>query len=384
MSFTHAVLGAGRQGIAAAADLLLFGDASRLLLADADLTAAERVARRLDALAGRCVTEPIGFDATDPGSLRRVLEPADAVLSALPYQLNPLVARAAVEARAHYADLGGNTMISAQVLAMDAHARAAGVTVVPDCGLAPGLAATLAAHAVDSLDEPRSVAIRCGGLPAAPRGPLGYQLVFSVHGLVNEYLGEAEVLRDGRVSRVPTLAEIEELEFAAIGRCEAFTTSGGSSTLPRSFLGRLSDLDYKTVRYPGHCEKVRAMRDLGLWSEEPVDVAGARVVPRRVFEAVAERALASEAPDVVVLRVEASGRRDGRDATLRLDVVDFADARTGFSAMQRMTGFPAAMVLALLARGEAPPGSATVEQLPHAPLVAGLAARGIRLERILS
>src|SRR5687768_16133617 len=137
MTFTHAVLGAGRQGMAAAHDLLLDASTSRLLLADADIAVAERGARRLDSLVGRSVTEPVALDATDPVSLRRVLEPADAVLSALPYQLNPRVAAASVEARAHYVDLGGNTEVSAQVLALGARACAAGVTLVPDCGLAP-------------------------------------------------------------------------------------------------------------------------------------------------------------------------------------------------------------------------------------------------------
>ena len=380
MSFTYAVLGAGRQGIAAAADLAVHGDAERLLLADADLGAAERAAARVDALCGRAACEPVVLDARDPASLARVLDPADATLSALPYALNPAAARAAVRARTHFADLGGNASVSRQVLALDREAAASGITLVPDCGLAPGLAATLAARAADLLEEPRSIAIRCGGLPAAPSGPLGYQLVFSVTGLVNEYLGESEILRGGVPCRVPALDELEEIVFGPpLGTCEAFATSGATATLPWTFLGRVEDLDYKTVRYPGHCERVRVLRDLGLFSSEPVEVPGGRVAPRDVFEYVAARTLPREGPDLVILRVEASGRHEGRSARLRLEILDAADERTGFSAMQRMTGFPAAMVVELLARGQAPPGARPVEALPHEPLALGLSTRGVRL-----
>jgi lysine 6-dehydrogenase len=223
------------------------------------------------------------------------------------------------------------------------------------------------------------VRLRCGGLPQRPRGPLGYQLTFSIAGLTNEYLGEAEVLRSGRRLLLPTLDELEELNLPEpLGRCEAFTTSGATSTLPRTYQGRLRELDYKTVRRRGHCAKVRAMRDLGLLSDEPVVVPGGRVRPRDVFHAVAETALAGDGPDLLVLRAEASGRHQGRARRRRIEILDLQDEATGLTAMQRMTGFPAAMVAQALARGEAEPGAKPLElALPAAPLVDGLAARGI-------
>jgi lysine 6-dehydrogenase len=230
-------------------------------------------------------------------------------------------------------------------------------------------------------DEPVGLALRCGGLPREPKGPLGYQLLFSIEGLTNEYVGEAEVLRDGALARVPTLEELEEIEFSPpVGRCEAFTTSGGTSTLCATYRGRLRFLDYKTVRYPGHCEKVRVLRDLGLLSDKPVRLRTASVVPRDVFHACATPALTYPGPDVVVLRAEMWGKNGGAPARARIDVVDFADDRTGFSAMQRMTGYPAAMVVEALARGEGKPGAVPLElALPAAPLLQGLAARGIAL-----
>jgi lysine 6-dehydrogenase len=381
---TYAVLGAGRQGLAAALDFALHGEAGRILLGDRDSAVAEAAALRLDELAGRSVAEPLELDGADAASLARILEPADAALSGLPYALNPGAAAAACRARTNFVDLGGNSAISAEVLALDEEARAAGVTLVPDCGLAPGLTATLTAFLFEAFDEPESVHLRCGGLPREPRGPLDYQLVFSMGGLTNEYLGEAELLRDGAVVSVPTLTELEELEFSEpVGACEAFTTSGGTSTLPVSYLGKLANLDYKTVRYPGHCAKIAAMRDLGLLSDDPVDVPGGRVRPRDVFHAVAAPALDLPGRDLIVLRAEVSGIHEGRLRRRRLDVLDFQDETTGLTAMQRMTGFPAAMVLEALARGEAEPGATPLEfVLPAAPLVAGLGARGIGVEDV--
>ena len=378
----HAVLGAGRQGLAAALEFATHGGAERVLLADRDRHLAEAAARRLDELAGRSVGLARELDAGSDESLDAALEGVRVALSALPYGLNPRAARAACRNGAHFVDLGGNSAVSAQVLGLDAEARAAGVTLVPDCGVAPGLAATLTALLVESFDEPESVRLRCGGLPQRPAGPLGYQISFSVGGLVNEYLGEADVLREGEPARVPTLTELEAIDLPEpLGRCEAFTTSGATSTLPATYRGRLRELDYKTVRYPGHRDRIAVLRDLGLWSDEKIEAGGVRVAPRAVFEAVAGRALAPTGPDLLVLRAEGSGVLEGRRRTRRIDLLDFEDETTGLTAMQRMTGFPAAMVAEALLRGEAEPGATPLElALPPAPLVEGLAARGIRVD----
>lgn len=379
----HAILGAGRQGLAAGLELVRHGGSERLVVADQHRAAAREAADRLDAWAGRPVAEPVAVDATDARALGRLLADVDGVLSALPYHLNPVAAEAAVDARTHFVDLGGNPAVSDSVLALHASARRAGVTLVPDCGVAPGLVGTLTALLVESIDDPRQVRLRCGGLPQEPSGPLDYQLSFSIEGLTNEYLGEAEVLRGGRRERVPTLDELEHLDLPEpLGPCEAFTTSGATATLPRTYEGRLRELDYKTIRYPGHLAKVRAIRDLGLLDGEPVDVPGGRVRPRDVFHAVAAPRLQIPGPDLLFLRAELAGTHAGRAVTARIDILDRYDPVTGLTAMQRMTGFPAAMVLEALTDGRARPGATPLEAaLPPGPLVDGLPERGIQLER---
>src|ERR671929_171339 len=208
----------------------------------------------------------------------------DAAISCVTYFHNLSLARAAVEARTNFCDLGGNNTVVDAELALDGEALAAGVNVIPDCGLAPGMVSVLAAHGAARFARLDELHIRVGGLPQNPKPPLDYQIVFSVEGLINEYVERARVIRGGRVVEVDSMTEVERLEFPEpFGRMEAFQTSGGTSTLPETFLGRVAELDYKTIRYPGHCERFKLLIDLGLASSEAVEVGGARVMPRRLL-----------------------------------------------------------------------------------------------------
>ncbi len=383
MGHTYGVLGAGRQGLAAAFDLARFGGADRVELADVSEAAARDGAARVNTLLG---SDRVGWSrvgAGDPRALREWLEGIDSFLSAVPYPFNPAVARAAIDAKACMADLGGNTAVVFEQLDMDPLVRLAGVRIVPDCGLAPGLAQMLAVHGMRQLDLCKSVHVRCGGLPRHPEPPLGYALLFHIGGLVNEYSGKAVYLRGGKIVEVDTLTELEELEFPApVGKAEAFVTSGGTSTCPYTFEGKLDVYDYKTVRYPGHCRPVSVMRDLGLFNTEPIEIDGVKIAPRRVFEAVASRALTrAEVDDVVVLRVTCRGTKDGKNADYTMDLMDFKDPVTGFTAMERTTGFPAAMVVAALPDLPLPPGAHRLEQVPFGPgLLDDLRKRGLKLE----
>lgn len=381
----YAVIGAGRQGTAAAYDLARFGEAAEVRILDVREDLAAQAAARVNALSGREVATGRAADARQPEAIVAALRGCTAALSAVPYYLNPGLARAAIEARSSFADLGGNTAIVKEELALDPAARAAGVTIVPDCGLAPGMANTLAADLVERrVPRPRAVAIRCGGLPQRPQGPLRYQLVFSIEGLTNEYTGKALALRGGKYVELDTLEELEEIDFPPpVGRCEAFTTSGGTSTCPETYAGRLESYDYKTVRYPGHCERVRLLRDLGLLETAPVDVGPVRVAPRAVLHAtLAPRITFPGEPDLVVLRVRCRGEDDFE---VTYDILDRFDPETGFTAMERTTAFPAAIVLAHLATGAAPRGGVPLEKaMPGDLFIRELARRGIPLRETVS
>ena len=305
----------------------------------------------------------------------------DAVVSAMTYRLNASLAKAAIKAGVHFCDLGGNTGVVEKQLALDAKAQAAGVTIVPDCGLAPGLATELAAMAIDETENARHVRILCGGLPTEPEGPLGYSLLFSMEGLTNEYTGEAVVLRDGRIRRIEAFTECETAHGPrSLGPLEAFHTSGGASTAPWTFRRKLETYEYKTVRYPGHFEKVRAMIDLGLLDLEPVRAGSKRVVPRDLFHAVAEPRLAKKnVRDVAFLRVDCV---DARGEGVRYQMLQPFDEKTGFSAMEQTTGYPAAVIAHALARGELEPGARTPERCGFgATHLKELRKRGLRIRR---
>jgi len=374
------VLGAGMMGSAIAYDLSRREEPEEIHIADRERERAEAVAGRL---ADRRVV-PHRLDATAPHAVRELMADCDVAISAVPYFLNLGLARAAVESGTHFCDLGGNNRIVEQELALDEAARTAGVTVIPDCGLAPGLVNLLAVAAIEGLDDVDTVRIRVGGLPQHPRPPLDYQLVFSAHGLLNEYVEDATVLQDGRIASVPSLTGIEGIAFPApYERLEAFHTSGGSSTLPQTLAGRVRNLDYKTIRYRGHAAKVAAMAKLGFFDTQPRRVGDGDVAPRDLAVALFTERLSFGEPDVVLLRVTAEGRGSDRATCVSYEMIDTYDEEADLSAMMRTTGFPIAQIGTMLASGQIPSRGALPQEVcvPTAPFLAGLEERGLVIHR---
>lgn len=346
------VLGGGLQGSACAFDLLRQRDVSRVTVADAEPGPR----------AGFLPDDPrLAFtevDFSDRDLVGELMRRHDVALSAAPYYFNATMARLAVEAGCDFSDLGGNTEIVFEQLELDEEAREAGCTVVPDVGLAPGMVDLLAARALHLLDRTDRVAMYVGGLPQHPVPPLSYQVVYSLEGALDYYTTPSWIIRDGERREIDALSEVETVEFGEVGELEAFHTGGGASTLPWRFEGEVDRLEYKTLRYPGHAEVMRAIRGLGLLSEEPVSLDGRTVVPRQVFIACAEPHLTrSDEPDLVALRVVAEGEREGRAARLVWELLDREDEDTGITAMMRCTGYTLSVVGLMLARDEiADPG----------------------------
>lgn len=264
------VLGAGLQGSACAYDLLQNAGVEHVVLGDVDVGALPSY---LEPLRGDPRLELLALDAHDERAVRQAMERSDACMNALPYYFNLPMASLAVQAGIHYADLGGNTEIVFQQLELDRAARERGVSIIPDCGLAPGMVNILATAGIRELDRAEHVRLYVGGLPQQPEPPLNYQIVYSLEGVLDYYTTDAWILRDGRRQRVDALSEVEGVEFPEpVGTLEAFQTAGGSSTLPWTYEGQLRTVEYKTLRYPGHAGIVRAIRDLGLLDLEPVRV----------------------------------------------------------------------------------------------------------------
>ena len=379
------VIGSGRMGRAIAYDLLAAPNVEKVTLCDQNPGFVESARAWLERTRGGYMPKlaTTTLDARDEAAARTLIQGHKVAISASSYELNEGLARACIAAKASFVDLGGNNTVVAKELAMDAAAREAGVTIVPDCGLAPGMVSLLVADGVSRLDQAQSASIRVGGIPLKPKGPLKYALVFSVQGLTNEYLEPAVVLRDGKVQMLEPLTELEELEFPApFGRLEAFQTSGGTSTLPQTYGTKLQNLDYKTIRWPGHCAKVRALYELGLFKSEPVDVDGQMVSPRRLVEEVLGRELPSSEVDAVLVRVSLSGTKGNKPKHLRYQIVEQGLPDLGLSAMMRTTSFPAAVVAWMIANGHAKGAGAMPQEvcLPAGLFIEELRRRGIGIE----
>ena len=381
----YGVIGAGRQGTAAAYDMAKWGGAETVLLADRSVDAARAASERINGLIGRDVALWAEIDVTAQEDLVRLVQPLDAFLCATPYALIPACTRGAIEAGTGMVDLGGHTPTVLGQLELDGDARAAGVSIVPDCGMGPGLNNTLALAAVEQLEllgaVPREARVWDGGLPQRPVGPFGYQLFFHIEGLTNEYDGMALVLRDGKVQEIETLTELDLLEFDELGTLEAFVTSGGTSTVPYTMAGTLDVYENKTVRYPGHYAAFRAFKDLGLFSRDAVEVQGAPVVPREFYHRLlVPRLETGVTRDVCVMRAEAIGERGRTRETVRFELVDRFDESTGFAAMERLTGWHAAIVTEMIAKGEIAPGVHSLERaVSQLRILQEIEARGIEV-----
>ncbi len=385
MSFIYAVLGGGRQGTAAAYDMAKWGDAAKVLIADVNLAAAQESAARVNDLLGQTMAEAQQVDVTNVGRLTEFLTGVDSFLSAVPYWHNLAITRAAITARACMTDLGGNTDLVRAQMQLSPRAEAAGIAVIPDCGQVPGLGTSLIVYTMSLLDETDEVMMWDGGNPLHPQPPFNYILTFNIAGLTNEYDGPAYFIQDGRVTPTPTFGddEYETVEFPApIGKMEAFVTSGGTSTLPWTYEGKLKTLWNKTLRWPGHFADWKAYIRAGLLETDPITVQGVRVSPREVLHVLLDpkiRAKPGE-PDLVIVRILAKGRKQGRPAQALLDLIDRYDPYTGFTAMQRTTGWDGSIKAIMNAHGQTPRGVWPAEiAVPGPHYAAELRRRGFDL-----
>lgn len=375
------VLGAGLQGSACAYDLLQNPDVTEVRLADIHV---DHLAPSLAPYSGKRLI-PTPLDVRDAEAVGALMREANAVMSAIPYYYNLDLARFAIDAGVHFCDLGGNTDIVFNQQLLHEQAKAKGVSVVPDCGLAPGMVNILAEHGIQQLDSVERARIYVGGLPQNPEPPLNYQLVYSLEGVLDYYTTLSWIIRDGKRTQMKALSEVEPITFAEpVGELEAFHTAGGLSTMAFRYENRIPSMEYKTLRYPGHAAIMESMRDLGLLDLEPIDVKGTRVIPRDVvIEALRPKLTKPKGKDFVALRVTVEGMKGGKAKTIGFELVDFFDEKTGLSAMMRTTGFSLSITGQLQASGSIPAGVLTPDEaMPAEKYISELARRGVNIRRL--
>jgi lysine 6-dehydrogenase len=378
------VLGAGLQGSACAYDLLQNPDVKEVRLADLHTA---HLAPFLAPYSGkRLIFTPL--DVRDKEAVLALMRQSDAAMSAIPYYFNYELAELAVQAGIHFSDLGGNTEIVFKQKTLDAEAKKKNITIIPDCGLAPGMVNILAENAINQLDQVETVRIFVGGLPQHPEPPLNYQIVYSLEGVLDYYTTLSWVLRGGKRTQVRALSEIEMVRFdGSVGELEGFHTAGGLSTMAFRYEGKIPTMEYKTLRYPGHARIMEAIRELGLLELNPVDVKGMKVVPRDlVVAAMGPRLTKPNAYDLVALRVFAEGKKSGKQTKVGWEMVDYYDEKTGISAMERSTGYSLSITGQMQARGEI--GKAGVftpdEAIPAERYVRELGKRGVVIRQMTS
>jgi len=362
------VIGAGMMGSAAAFDMARSRGVESVTLADADIARAQDAVQFIAQVHGKKATpvKAVSIDAADESSASALMRGHTGVLSAVPYFFNVGLARAAIGADCHFADLGGNNTVVRKTLAMSAEAERNGIGLAPDCGLSPGMASILAGDLVRRLRPQRKVGhtaaasskkaskpaidalkLYVGGLPKKPRPPFEYQLVFSVEGLINEYVEPARVLKGGKLVEIEPLTEPEEFRLRGFRPMIAFHTSGGTSTMPESFQGEVGECFEKTLRYPDHYTLIRGLYDLGFFSSEKRRLKSGEISPRELTSHLFLEKLSGDEPDVTIMRIEAHANK----RVLSYTMIDEFERKTGLTSMMRTTAWPASVVLQMMCSG---------------------------------
>lgn len=372
------VIGAGMMGSSAAYDMARCARVESVTLADAEKSRAKQAAKRINKMVDGEKVEPTGIDAASRRDAVKKMRGHDGTLSAVPYFYNLGLAEAAIEAKCHFADLGGNNTVVRKELALDKKAAKKGIGIAPDCGLSPGMASILGGELMRRVGgKADALKIYVGGLPQNPKPPFNYQLVFSVEGLINEYAEPARILRNGKLITIEPLTEIERFKIPDFAELEAFHTSGGTSTMPETYGKNIGECFEKTLRYPGHVQMIRSLYDLGLFSSKKRKIGKVEISPRAVMSDLMVEKFSGDEPDVTVMRVEA--HRNGQVAAFTM--IDKYDPATKLTSMMRTTAWPASVVLQMMVTGEITKRGAVLQErdVPAKQFLSEMSARGVNL-----
>ena len=350
------VLGVGRQGSVLVRDLIESREVSEVVAGDINIQKLKRCTEKLASEKVRAEQ----IDATDHAKLVKLMKgDFDVVANALPWTYSVDVAKAAIEARVNYVDLGP----SPDVLQLDKDAKAAGVTVIPSCGLDPGIDSVLEGYGARKLDRVEKIHMWCGGIPQkntpAYNNPLRYKITWWWEGTISSYCGTAKILRDGRIVEVEKLAGPENPEIVRfpepVGECEAFYNGAPLPLIKHLGLKDVEEAWSKTVRWLGHCEIWRKLIALGLTRTDlSLEIGGCEITPREFLIELGEKTLqyGEGEGDLVVQRVHVVGEKNGEKTMFSYEFMDFYDEEKGVTAMARTTSYPCSIVAQMIARGE--------------------------------
>ncbi len=336
------VLGCGNIGSVVARDLAESLPTAQIVMADVNESRAEEAAKEI----GRGNVTWVQVDASNERELVESLKKFDLVVGTLPGSMGFQACKAAILAGVDMVDV---SYMPEDVMVLDKAALKANVCVVPDCGMSPGLGSMLVGRAVSRLDSTETVFMLNGGLPEKPVAPLGYVITWSVKDLIDMYSRKVTIVKEGKVARVEPMSGLEMITFPKVGKLEAFYTDG-LRTLLHTVKG-VEEMWEKTLRYPGHIEKIKLLKSLGFFEEKPVEIGNLSVSPRGLTAKLFEKKLKRpEIHDIVAMLIKVSGVKRGRRTTYTYHLLDHCDKKRNVTAMARTTAYTASVATQLIAK----------------------------------
>jgi lysine 6-dehydrogenase len=342
------VFGSGLMGSAIARDLVKSRDVEQVTVCDVDrdrlntLTQAERTAKLKVKI----------HDVRRQSETAKLLKGFDVGIGALPHGLSEYAIESTLRAGVNFVDLIFGWRFGQS--AVNAAAKKKDITIIPACGLAPGLSNILAMGGTEEMDSVDEVHLKVGGIPERPKPPLNYRIVFSFEAVLEEYLRKARIVKKGKIVDVPALTGLETITFPSpVGKCECFYTDG-LSTLIQTIKGA-KEMDEKTIRWPGHVDQIRTLIECGLLETKPVKIDDEPIVPRKfVATVLSDRISLGKEKDLTLLRVDLTGRKRGKRYHIRYEMIDHYDSRRKLTSMARTTAFPCSVAAQMLGAGEIP------------------------------
>lgn len=378
------VLGSGLMGPAAAFNAMSDPQVSQVTVCDMNQQQLDAARAKLASLEGGEKLTTVALDLSDQAATVRLMADFDAIVAALPRTAIPFGIRAAVAAGKPLVDLSWPSEDMVPDIMQEV--EAGGTLVIPGCGVEPGLTEIMARYLAEKLDRVDELHIKCGGVPEKPAPPLGYKIVFGGRQMpLREF--DARIAENGQLKPVPRYSGVKTVYFSGVGEIEAWH---------EGFMPWLLDLEVfkdiglgtqMTCRWPGYAAKIAVLKEMGMLSQEPVEVDGAKVAPKKVLDAVLYPHVKLEEGerDITLFRVEVMGEKKGRPRRYKIEMVDRYDEELGFTSMARTTAFTGAIVARLVARGDIKTkGFVTPEKILTGKLfdrlVADLAAANVRFE----
>jgi lysine 6-dehydrogenase len=345
------VVGSGLMGPAAAYNAMSDPQVSQVTLADMSQPQLDLARKKLSSMKGAEKLATTVLDLNDPAASTRLMAGFDAIVAALPKQAIGAGIRAAMAVKKPWVDLSWPP--DPEVPALKQEVERTGGLVILGCGVEPGLTEIMTRYLAEKLDRVDEVHIKCGGIPEKPTPPLGYKIVFGGRQMpLRNY--DARVVENGALKPVARYSGVELTTFSGVGECEAWHEGFMPWLLDLDVLKGLKVGTQKTCRWPGYAAKVTVLKEMGLLSEEPIEVDGIKVAPKKVLDAALYPRVRLEEGerDITLFRVEVMGEKDGRPRYYKIEMVDRYDEVLGFTSMARTTAFTGAIVARMIARGD--------------------------------